>query len=458
MRSTAPRTFLVNGVTPSRSTGGASAGRFPARRSERKPASASMWRAVPSSTLESMNSTRAFTDALFFFPSDGSSSLRMPDGHAQALNSSPPKSSRAVSGSLASFKLFLPCHPCSFVYCLRHLLRHSADLLQVVEGSLRYAPRRTEMLQQGFLPAGADAGDRVEPGARGRPLHQAAVEGDGDPVRFIPDPLNEEQGLGVPRQEHRFLLPRQIDLLEPLGERDGLDAGDAEDFQHVQPGVQLPLASVEDYEVRPLRPYHGRGRDSSSVLQLFLVALEAPVAHLPHHAHVVDAGRVLDCELAVLPSRRVPLLEDHHRADRGGPRESRDIVALDPQREPLQSQRGGELRERGFDAAFVARPRHLRPLQCQPGVGPREPHLVALLAFAGDAYLAPGSPLRRQPLHEPAVVGRHRGDEDKLRDGAGLVIVSLQKLARELLALALLLQVREEDQVPQVEAAPVLRD
>ena len=52
--------------------------------------------------------------------------------------------------------------------------------------------------------------------------------GDSEPVRLVPDPLQQVQALAGPGQDHRRVVAGQPDLLQPLGQPAGRDVIDAE--------------------------------------------------------------------------------------------------------------------------------------------------------------------------------------------------------------------------------------
>ena len=107
---------------------------------------------------------------------------------------------------------------------------------------------RTELAQQRLLATGAQPGYAVELGRRhglGPPL---AVEGDGEPVRLVAQPLQQVEALARARQDDRVVLPGQPHLLEALGEADEGDLLDAELVEHRLRRVDLRQSAVDDDE------------------------------------------------------------------------------------------------------------------------------------------------------------------------------------------------------------------
>ena len=89
-----------------------------------------------------------------------------------------------------------------------------------------------------------------------------AVVGDGEPVRLVPDPLQQVQPLAGAREDDRVRIGRQPDLLQALGQPADRDVGDPELGQHVRGRLDLRGPAVDDVQVRrvgePARSAGGR--------------------------------------------------------------------------------------------------------------------------------------------------------------------------------------------------------
>ena len=94
---------------------------------------------------------------------------------------------------------------------------------------------RAEVPQQRSPPGLAKARNAVQlaDGQRGRAL--LAVIGDGEPVRLVPDPLQQVQALAGARQDHRAVVAGQPDLLQPLGQPADGHVDDADLLQRPRP-------------------------------------------------------------------------------------------------------------------------------------------------------------------------------------------------------------------------------
>src|SRR5579862_5844511 len=75
---------------------------------------------------------------------------------------------------------------------------------------------------------GADAWHVVERAGGGRLAPLLPVVGDGEPVRLVPDPLQQVQPLAAARQDDRVLLARQPHLFQALGQAADRHVVDAE--------------------------------------------------------------------------------------------------------------------------------------------------------------------------------------------------------------------------------------
>src|SRR5699024_3036526 len=111
---------------------------------------------------------------------------------------------------------------------------HRGDVL---DGGLAELGDGTEVLHQFRLPLWPKALDAVERGGPHPLRSPLAVVADGEAVRLVADALHEVHGLGVARQDDRFVVTGDPDFLEPLGQPDERDVGDA---QFVGPRLRSP--------------------------------------------------------------------------------------------------------------------------------------------------------------------------------------------------------------------------
>src|SRR5580704_10616361 len=92
--------------------------------------------------------------------------------------------------------------------------RHGRDFLGARCAELTH---RAEVLEQGRAPGRAQSRHVVEHAGGGGLAPLLPVIGDREPVRLVPDPLQQVQSLAAARQDDRVLLARQPYLLQPLG-------------------------------------------------------------------------------------------------------------------------------------------------------------------------------------------------------------------------------------------------
>ena len=100
-------------------------------------------------------------------------------------------------------------------------------------GGLAQAFEASEVLEESLAPLLADAGDRLEDRGQPRPTPALPVVGDREAVRLVAQPLEQEQPVGVPRQNDR---------IDPAGGISGLAcAGDL-----MEPGQVMARIHHED--------------------------------------------------------------------------------------------------------------------------------------------------------------------------------------------------------------------
>ncbi len=317
------------------------------------------------------------------------------------------------------------------------------------------------MLEERGAPRRAEAGDVVERRGRHALAALPAVLGDREAVRLVADALEQVQALGGTLEDDGVLLPRQPDLLEPLGEAAQRDVVDAEVGQGARRGGDLRRAAVDDDEVRRVRearaPVHGRvGVDLAAArhvarrlrgtlrparrgvgpvgdvvrleVQLDLararavgqVALEAARDHLVHRRRVVGravAVRAADREVPVLALAREPVLEDHHRGDLVRALVVRDVVALDAQRRRLELERLLDLAQRLAAGREVARAPRAVQRERVLRVGADRRGELLLVAALRHPDVDPRAPQPGEPRGDLVGVRRQDGHEDLARHG-----------------------------------------
>ena len=178
-------------------------------------------------------------------------------------------------------------------------------------------------------------------------------------------------------------------LLDPLGQRDHDHAAIAKPLERAQPGRQLALAAVDHDHVRE----RGEARVVVLVVRgqvvLVLPARQPARQDLLHRREVVRLpdrrSSVLrevaaDLEPAVVGLLRRPALEHDHRRHRVRAHQRRDVEALDPQRQRVQTERLLEPVER-LDALLSP------ALGAQPLLVEREPGVA--LGELEDPSLVP---------------------------------------------------------------------
>src|SRR4029078_2504991 len=95
----------------------------------------------------------------------------------------------------------------------------------------------------------AAAGDLVEPGAQIAPGARLTMEGDGEAVRLVADPGDEEQRRAVCRQRDRVRVIAREDQFLLLGAPGGKEVGEPELLQRLVRRRELPLATVDQDQI-----------------------------------------------------------------------------------------------------------------------------------------------------------------------------------------------------------------
>ena len=268
---------------------------------------------------------------------------------------------------------------------------------------------------------------------------------DGEPVGFVPQALQQEEGVGVAPEHHRVAARRQEDaLFRPLhlglarrgrnprlGQGHHLHVLHPEVRQRGEGHLQLPLAAIHHHEVRHVH--------------FLQAAPETPPDHLVHHGEVVSARLRRDGADAVapiVPLVRLPVEERDPGTHRIGPLDHGDVVALDALGIPAQPEPLLQLPQHllAFPLLVVALAEalagvvhgHFQQLVLHPAAGPAQGHLPPLPL--GQVFLVHGPVLqlhRRQDLvgDEAAALvelGQQRGHhlvvvEAMVLEGIGLV-------------------------------------
>ncbi len=163
---------------------------------------------------------------------------------------------------------------------------------------------------------------------------------------------------------------------------------------------------------------------------------------------VVGALDGLDPEPAVLARARLAVLEDDHAADRLAALEVADVVALDAQRRPGQSERLGELLEGGQRLALVGQPARLLAGERLAGVAGGQDQELALLPALRDAEVdRPAATLGEERLEDRGL-GDGRRHVDLARDRAGPGVVLLEEAGQDLVVGRLAGGIEQEDVAP----------
>ena len=185
-------------------------------------------------------------------------------------------------------------------------------------------------------------------------------------------------------------------------------------------------------------------------------ALEAPAQHLLDRGHVVGALDGLDLELAVAALLRLAVLEHHHRADRVGALGVRDIVALDPRRQPRQPQQVAHLGQPGDGALLAVEPLQPDLLQLLARVLGRQLDQLALLAAPRHLDLDLVAALLAQPLLDDQRLLDMIGQQDVRRHLGGAVVELGQERGQQMLVVLVLgVLERERLRADQLAAADV---
>src|SRR5690606_31531510 len=228
-----------------------------------------------------------------------------------------------------------------------------------------------------------------------------AVAGDREAVRLVAHTLHQEQPLAAARQNDRLLAPRQIDFLKLFRQPADRHAPEQPDrLQNLDRYVQLPLAAVDDQQVRQQAPRLAlillAGRGDRWLLDRVEMAAEAARQRLAHRLVIVRSlvPDSLDVEAAVLAFTRDALHEHHAAGDDRRTLRRADVEALDPVGRVRQVERGLQLAQRRLLLDGVAGPlRAQYPQLFDGGLGRKLDQLALVAALRnGQLDLTPAAP------------------------------------------------------------------
>src|SRR5438270_12144639 len=126
----------------------------------------------------------------------------------------------------------------------RHRPGDALDGHQLVDAGVTDVLDAAELAQQGPPSDRTQSADAVQHRGEGVPLADHPVEGDGKAVRLVPEPLDEEQRLGIERESQRVALARPEELLVLLGQPECGYVGDPQRLHDLPPGGELALAAT----------------------------------------------------------------------------------------------------------------------------------------------------------------------------------------------------------------------
>ena len=276
---------------------------------------------------------------------------------------------------------------------------------------------------------------------------------DAEAVRLVAHALDEVQRRAVAVQQDGLRLPRQEDLLQPLGQ-----AEDRHVKARLQHGaareVQLFGAAVDQNQVRQVGKL-ALGRVAPRRLQLRPLALgvlEPAGDDLVHGREVVCAHDRLDAEVAVFLLGRHAVDEHDHRRDGQHALRVGDVVALDAPRIARHAHRLAQRLGGADGARLLALQARVALLQRVLGVLVRHLHELVLRAALGHAQRHLCAALLAQVALQLLRAGRERFD-DQLRGDHLRVLVklrdeALQHLRRWQVARAFEREVLPADHVP----------
>src|SRR5215204_7124677 len=315
----------------------------------------------------------------------------------------------------------------------------SRDGLEFLQRGVQECFWGAEVGQYLLLTLGTDAGEIVEDRGGHGPAAELGVVGVGEAVGLVADALEKVQFGRVALQDHRLGTTRLEDLLLAFGERAqgyvGQLVADLHLFENGNDSGELPLTAVEHYQVRGRR----------ELIVVSLEALQPATDDLGHAGKVVGAFDRPDPEPPVLALCRASTLEHDHGGHGVGSHGVRDVVALDPYRQPGEGEFFAQSVERRGDPVAPGFIQHPLVLQSELRVAHGHLQDSAFVPSPGTAYLDPGAPQAREVIGERiqfvlAVVGL---DEDLARHGDRTVVLG-DELERHILGPRLAVVVEEK--------------
>src|SRR5215204_950251 len=315
----------------------------------------------------------------------------------------------------------------------------SRDGLEFLQRGVQECFWGAEVGQYLLLTLGTDAGEIVEDRGGHGPAAELGVVGVGEAVGLVADALEKVQFGRVALQDHRLGTTRLEDLLLAFGERAqgyvGQLVADLHLFENGNDSGELPLTAVEHYQVRGRR----------ELIVVSLEALQPATDDLGHAGKVVGAFDRPDPEPPVLALCRASTLEHNHGGHGVGSHGVRDVVALDPYRQPGEGEFFAQPVERRGDPVAPGFIQHPLVLQSELRVAHGHLQDSAFIPPSGAAYLHAGPPQTREIIAERiqfifAIIGL---DEDLAWNG-GRAIVLGDELERYVLGPRLAVVVEEE--------------
>src|SRR5262245_31023563 len=243
------------------------------------------------------------------------------------------------------------------------LARRRADARQAAEGD-----------QQGLAAPRSDAGDLVQVRPQVALRARLAVEGDGEPVRLVADPRDEQQRGARRRQRDRIdAIAREQQLLF-LGDADRDEIRQPELLERGIRGRELAFAAVDEDEIgkRPAELEHRAVAPPNDFLHggevvedaLRLSDVRGPMTDV-RYAWLAAA----DSKLAILGTLHAAIFANDHGGDSLRALNGGNVEALDAPRDGRQTQHVTQRLQRVVvrgdvfvEASLVG---HLRVPRCQ---------------------------------------------------------------------------------------------
>src|SRR6266487_1718824 len=252
------------------------------------------------------------------------------------------------------------------------------------------------------------------------------VIGDREPVRLVPDALQQVQALAGTRKDNRRVLAGKPDFLEPLGQPAHGHIIDAELIQCPHRRRDLSRPAVDDEEIGRVGEFALAGRilgerpglralpehiELPRGLAFLQIPPEPAGYHLVDRRDVVGAVRAADAEPAVFRLPRQSVLEDDHGGDHMGALQVGHVVGLDPQRRRVQPECFLDLGQRPAAGTQVTRAPGLVQGQRLGGVPRHRGEQRFLVPPPGNPEGDRAAAASRQPLLDRRGGRRQHGHE-----------------------------------------------